>query len=395
MDNKASFNGHVLGWKFDIVNGKASFRMGAGFKNDIPKDIIHTVADTVDSFLAKVDSISTIFTDKVNKFIELLRKYIPFKAKDFVRFLSEAIDIISRTKKVRNFASSFNQLQKIVKEASKSLSEFWLRNIGTLLKKLSINLPKVGLIKFRFLGALRFLENLQLNLSKFRLATHGSVIPNIKLFDFSLTLGFTSTLHNIKISLSRLLNFFNTFSNMKFMFDNFLNVDFPRFGINLPSTDLRFFPSLDWRLRFNLKSNFTGLGFKKFLEFFPNFADIFQAFGDPNIDFQQLLNVILPRFRLKLRLYEVSGGLNILKWFRISLQSFRWNLKTSNLALFNLSKLSLFLDELIKWIEKLSIGPLPELCKVQNFVLGSADTLETFGNDIEKKWLMKYRTLVS
>lgn len=52
--NSALFQGHVLKYPFDIFQGKATFRAAASFKNDIPKDLIHTVVDAGDELLKAV-----------------------------------------------------------------------------------------------------------------------------------------------------------------------------------------------------------------------------------------------------------------------------------------------------------------------------------------------------
>jgi hypothetical protein len=143
MDNLALLRAHVIKWSFDVVNGKAAFKMSARFKNDIPKDLIHTISDNADDILASVDSITSIFTKHIQNFINKLRNYLPLDSNAFLEFISRAAEFLRRSIQATRFGKFFSQIGKGLKNALR-VNGLW-RKIASLVNKLLRNLKNLRL----------------------------------------------------------------------------------------------------------------------------------------------------------------------------------------------------------------------------------------------------------
>ncbi|KAJ7311796.1 hypothetical protein OS493_039835 [Desmophyllum pertusum] len=77
LDNYAILQAHILKFPFEIAKGKAAFKASASFKNDFPKDLIHTVVDFGDELLRKFDSITSVITKTIEKFRTKLVGKVP------------------------------------------------------------------------------------------------------------------------------------------------------------------------------------------------------------------------------------------------------------------------------------------------------------------------------
>ncbi|KAL9987450.1 hypothetical protein ACROYT_G001763 [Oculina patagonica] len=87
LDNNALIQAHILKFPFEIAKGKAAFKASASFKNDFPKDLIHTVADAGDELLRNFDSITSVITKKIEKFRAKLAGYVPLSIDKFTAFV--------------------------------------------------------------------------------------------------------------------------------------------------------------------------------------------------------------------------------------------------------------------------------------------------------------------
>ncbi|CAB3984857.1 DNA double-strand break repair Rad50 ATPase, partial [Paramuricea clavata] len=441
LDNMALFRAHVIKWSFDIVNGKAAFRMGAGFKNDIPKDLVHTIADNADSILANIDGISSIFTQHIQRFLDKLKKYLPFSLDRFVKFISETVEFLARTIQVTRFGNFFNGIVINLRSAWRA-SEFWLR-IGNLVKKLTLNLSNINLSAGSFGGAFNFLNKLVDLFSRlrFRLPRNFPVNFNIKkflthinrpfhstsdavedyfktlgfnvpknffeMFHFNFALNFIPTLDKFKIFALRLAHFGNRFLEMLSVFRDMFNIELPRlylpeFNLNVNSNnvfnnkDFDFGLPFDWRITFNFKTDFSGPDFAKLTNLFRFLTEVFLSLSNPNINFEQFFVEILPEFRIKFGSKELFGDedvSNIAQWFQLVVKSFHNLLNHFDSKLFDLSNTANFLDELSKIIGHFSKGTLANVCKLQDFMLKSAGKLEVFGENLEKDMILGIRNV--
>jgi methyl-accepting chemotaxis protein len=385
IDNSALFRAHVIKWSFDIVKGKAAFKMGAGFKNDIPKYLIHTVADSVDSFLAKADAISSIFTQHIQIFLDKLKSNLPFNPGKFQTFISKADEFIRRAVQVKRFGNFFNRMVIKCRSASRA-SEFWekIRNSG---KKLSLNLPNINLSKWSLRGQIRFLGKLFDVFSRLRF--------RFKICQFNVTLNFIPTLDKFKITTLRLVHFGNSFLDMLSLFRDMFNIDLPR--LYLPefnpnvfiNEDLDFGLPFDWRKAFNFNIDFSGPDFAKFRNLFRILTEVFLNLRNPNVNFEQFFNEILPDFKIKfesigLELFRDENNSNVEQWFQLVVKIFHGYLNQLDRKLFDLSHTASFLEELSNIVGDFSEGAFTKTCQLQNFMSKSAGMLEAFGQNLEK-----------
>ena len=436
LDNLALFRAHVILWSFDIVNGKAAFRMGAGFKNDIPKDLIHTIADTADNILASIDGISSIFTKHIQKFLDKLKKYLPFIPDIFLNFISETVKILDRTIQVSRFGKFFDNIVTNLRSAWRA-SEAWLK-VGNLVKSFSRNLSNINLSTGSFEGAFRFLNKFVDLLTKlrFRLPRNFPIKFNIKkfltqitgsfdstsdavehyfktlgvnfpkdffqMFHFNVTLNFIPVLNKFKFTTLRLAHFGNSFLEMLSVFRDMFNINLPRlnsleFNVNNnEEKDFDFGLSFDWRIKFNFFIDFSGPDFAKFRKMFHNLADIFLNLSKPNVNFENFFGKLLSDFKIK---FESDGLLidasvsDTGKWFKIVLNLFHKFLNQFDFQLFNLGSTGNFLDKLSKIVENVSKGSLANVCKLQDFMLKSAGSLELFGEKLEEDMIHGIKTV--
>ena len=440
LDNLARFRAHVIIWSFDIINGKAAFRMGAGFKNDIPKDIIHIVADAADSVLAKVDAISSIVAQLIEKFLDILKNNLPFKADGFVSFIDKTVDFISRTTVVKNFAESFDRIVKNLQSAWRA-SDMWLK-IDNLIKKLSLSLSQLNLSK-SFGGAFRFLNKLldlfsglqsklphnfplNFNIRKFMMhisrhfrttydavesyfETLGFRFPEhfFDMFHFNVMLKFIPSLNGFKITTSRLLHFANSFLEMLSLFQNMFNIALPRLGFsefNIEvDRDKEFDFSLpfDWRFRFNFDIRFSGPDFAIFKNLFRLLAKLFLNLSTPNINFEQFFEEILPNFRIAFEKEEIFQDIeksnsrlkfsSTVEWLKLVVKIFQDFSAQFNSQFFDLSNTKEFLDALSKSIGDFAKHTFENVCTLQDFILKSAGKLEIFGDTLEKDTILEIK----
>jgi enamine deaminase RidA (YjgF/YER057c/UK114 family)/uncharacterized protein YdcH (DUF465 family) len=427
LDNLALFRAHVIMWSFDIVNGKAAFTMGAGFKNDIPKDLIHTIADTADDILKNIDGISNIFSQHIQKFHDKLKRYLPFIPDIFLNFISETVKFVDRTIQVSRFGKVFKKILSNVQSAWRA-NEFWLK-IGHLSKSLSLSLSNIKLSTGSFQRGIRFVNKLLDLCSKlrFRLPRNFPINFNIKkflshitrpfdspsdavddyfktlgvnfpkdffeMFHFNVTLNFMPTLDNFKITTLRLVHFGNEFLEMRSLFRDMFNVELPRIyfpGLNVNSNKLKdyeFGLSFDWRMKFNFSTDFSDPDFAKFRKLFRYLTDVFRSLSNPNVNFEQFFGRILPDFKVKLEsdgfVFDTNES-NPAKWFKFALKLFHGFLNQFDLKLFDLGNTGDFLDKLSKIVRDFSTGGLASVCKLQDFMLKSAGNLEIFGDKLEE-----------
>ena len=438
LDNLALFRAHVLKWSFDIVNGKAAFKMGAGFKNDIPKDLLHTIADTADSILAKIDGISSIFTQHIQRFLDKLKKFLPFIPDIFVNFISDTVKFLTRTIQVSRFGKFFNGIVRNLRSAWRA-SKFWLQ-IGDLVRKLYLNLSNINLSTGSFGGAFDFLNNLvdifsrlgirlprnfPVNFNIKKLLTHingpfhstsdavedyfeklGFNVPKnfFKMFHFNFTLNFIPTLDRFKISTLRLAHFGNSFLEMLSVFRDMFNIDLPRlylpeFKVDVNNKKVNRFDfglPFDWRITFNFTIDFSGPGYAKFRILFRYITDVFRSLSNPNVNFEQFFIEILPEFKIEFKSKELfwdEDDSNIAQWFKIVVQFFHNLLNQFDSKLFDVSNTVNFLDELSKITGVFSKGALANVCKLQDFILKSAGKLEIFGETLEKDMIPGIRNV--
>ena len=434
LDNMACFRAHVLMWSFDIVDGRASFRMGAGFKNDIPKDLIHTVADTADDILAKVDGLSSIFTQHIQKFLDKLKKYLPFIPDIFLKFISDTVKFLGRTIQVSRFGKFFNKIVTNLQHAW-GAGKLWFK-ISDFVKSLFQNLSNINLSTGSFEGAFRFLSKfvdllsklrsrlprnfpINFNIKKFLTQITGPFdstgdavesyfkalgvkFPNhfFKMFHFNITLNFIPTLDKFKTTTLRLVHFGNSFLEMLSVFRDTFNTNLPRLYFpklnvsDIKVKDFDFGLPFDWRMNFNFGIDISDPDFATFRKLFRHFTDVFLSLRNPNVNFEQFFGDILPTFKHKFvsdGLLKSTGNFDTAQWFKIVLKHFHYFLNKFDLKLFDLGNTSEFLDKLSEMVGDFSKGALANVCKLQDFMLKSAGNFEEFGEKLEEDMIAGIR----
>ncbi|XP_028399178.1 uncharacterized protein LOC114522645 isoform X2 [Dendronephthya gigantea] len=428
VDNLALLRAHVFVWSYEVLRGKAAFKMSARFKNDIPKDLIHTISDTADDILAAADSITSIFTKHIQNFIDKLKNYVPLDSDAFLGFITKAAEFLKRSVQATRFGRYFSQIARFVKDASRT-NGLW-QNIASLVKKLSQNLKHLNLLSNGpFEEGSKFLNRIMVSLSKIASELPQDVTKNFNIKDFlkhisgrfdsigdaakdyfrkisrkipdnflgmlhfKTTLRFLVSLDKFKTVTMRLINFGNTLLEMLSVFRGIIKIELPRpslpeFGPISQNHRFDFGLSYDWRVKFSFKINFSGEDFQKLRNFFRYLGRIFRHMDGQNIDLQKIFRDFLPSVRNELKsidadLVRDTKVLNVALWFQEIMKKFDTILGQQDRKLLNFSNTVTFLEELGKEVAKFSKKTLNKVCKFQGFMSQSAVKLEEFGLDLE------------
>ena len=438
MDNLALLRAHVIKWHFDVINGKAAFKMAARFKNDIPKDLIHSISDTADDILAAADSITSIFTKHIQNFIDKLKNYLPLDSNAFLEFITKAAEFLRRSIQATRFGRFFSQIGKFLKNALRT-NGLW-RRIATLVNQLLKNLKNLSLSNGPFAEGFQFLTRLvdlvsriaselprgfsgSFNIKDFlkhisgRFDSIGDAVGDyfkklglnvprnfFGMLHFKITLRFPVSLNKFRTITVRLINFGNNFLEMLSVFRDMIKIELPRlslpdFGLTTGGNRLFHFGlSFDWRVRFNFKINFSGPDFAKLRNFFRYLAEIFRQLNGPNIDLEKFFRDFLPSIRnelgsIDLDLFRNTTGLNIAQWLREIMKEFENILRLQDGKLLDFSDTAKFLEELGKEAAKFSKKTLKKVCKFQGFMLKSSAKLQEFGENLENETIIAIRRI--
>ena len=432
LDNLAQFRAHVLKWNFDVTNGRAAFRMGAGFKNDIPKDIIHIVGDTADYILAATDGLSSIFAEHIQKFLDKLQIHLPFTPNDFLDFISQTVKLLNRTIQVMRFGKNFNRININLRSA-RHASEFWLK-ISDLVKKLSRNLGNINLSTGSFTEAFYVLDKLVDRFSRLQVTlpqnfpmtfdvekflkhingpfsstvdavekyfgTIDSSFPEnfFEKFHFKVMLDLIPTLDKFKITTLRLVQFGNSFLEMISVFRDVSNIELPRLDLrefNLGvynNKDFDFGLPSDWRTIYNFEIGLSGTDFARFRALIPYLTELFLKLSNPNFNLEQFFFEIIPDVKVKLEAQKLFMDVNyssIPIWLQAVLKDFHSLLSQFDTKLFDLSNTATFLGAVSKITRDFIGAQLRDVCKLQKFMIKSAEMLEMVGENLEKDMITK------
>ena len=438
LDNLAHLRAHVLKWSFDVIKGKAAFKMSASFKNDIPKDLLHTVSDAVDDVLANVDALSSIFAKHIQNFIDKLKNYLPISANEFLDFVAKAVAFLQRTIQSTRFGRFFSEIVRNLKNALRT-NGLWNR-IANLVNKLLQNLAKLKISNKPFAEAFQFLNKLvdlvlkvssglprefpvNFNIKDFLkhiskpfsalgdavkdyFKSLGVKIPGniFGMLHFKITLRFPVSLNQFRTVSLRVLRFGNNFLEMLDVFRDMIKIELPQlhlpeFGL-VPAGNQLFDFGLhfDWRMRFNFKIDFGSTKFIKFRNFFTYLAQIFQNLDGPNVDLAKFFREFLPGLRNGLQsiygdLFRNTTNLNVAKWFREVIREFENQLNQQDKNLLDFSDTSKFIEELAKKTGAFSKKTLKKVCKFQGFVLKSAGNLQSFGETLENETIVAIKKI--
>lgn len=336
LDNSALFQGHVLKHSFHIFEGKATFRAAASFKNDIPKDLIHTVVDAGDDLLKQVDSITSVITKEIQKFIKKLRGIVPLrldKLREFVNSIDkfsqhlklplQAVKstrkIVSYSKKVRVKVNRWKSMMERTSKIHQNLVK--ITRFGVLFKKalgkvdrvlgavdgirkyLLNNLPKgFNTNKLHLLG--KNTASQQKEKVKEYFLTPGSSAPDgfSSRLPFKQTNQFSFSLESFQAVLNRLHHVSNNILHLSYLLDPFKDVKLPVLKLRyleqrsptLLKNRFNFGLTFDWRfsVKFNLQLNSSNV--QKLVTTLKHVGDFLSQFSHANFDLEKFFREILP-----------------------------------------------------------------------------------------------------
>lgn len=431
LDNSGIIRSHLLKYGFEIAKGRAAFRASASFKNDFPKDLIHTVADAADDLLRQFDSITNVVVETIAKFRRKLLGFVPLNTEKLTDFL-QTTDI---------FLQNLNVPQKIIKGVHKLISfskdvdvnkKIW-RSLTVKIKKIkeirtritgfdtvvnkaletlkrmfkvvdgtSKYLPKHLPASFSLKELLHTLKNVSGSQQKFTFkeyfATLGTQVPD----GFSLLLPFKlstyfSSLNKLEQVLLTIQSLGNSYLNMSSLLDSVKTTKLPT--LQLPFVKLRspsfqgqgfnFGLNFNWKssLMFDLKLNSPP--FKKIISILRNVTSFFQQFTHADFDLPRFFQDILPGGKMDLKhnfseLYKAQQANSIhppevLQTFMSKIINLL-DSQVSNVS--NLSDTADFFQELGPAMTQFANTNLEKTCRIHEMVRDHSLKFRDFGKEI-------------
>ena len=409
LDNAAEFTGKVLSKEFNIIDGKAAFKMAASFKNDIPKDLIHNIVDVVDSFLSKVDALSTIFIQHIQNFINRLKGYLPLRVEDFLTFLVRGTDFVQHAFQPIRFGKHFNTIvhylhnfftksgilnkilfsvksifQKLTNvqfstepfSKAKNFLEFLTNTIDLVSTDLPHGLPTEFNIKDFLNYILRNSAPLTKGIANYFATISASVPTNLyKVLHFKTALHFPRVIKNFNELALRFLKFGNSYLGIDDIFSSLSTIRIPQ-------------QLFDTSFSLEEQTDFNDDLFLNLSSIISTFAKIFDKFENQPFDFEKFFNRYLIDIRktvehLKFFPSQTNPHDSISQWFRSSINEFKKALMRPNDYLIQHSQQSGFFEEEIKHVETLKKTSLKNICNLQSFIQRSSEDLQDFGKKIE------------
>ena len=436
LDNFALLRAHVLKHRFKIVEGKAAFKASASFKNDFPKDLIHTVADGGDDLLRQFDSIPSVVIKQIVKFRKKLAEFIPIRISELTEFansinqFSQSLKTTSQTMKGANKVVTFsksigvrvkrwkslikritNIQQNLVKTAGfEPLFKKALDSLDTILgivtgisKYMPKHLPK----RFSIKKLLQILRKASVTQQTAKIKEYFIIQESLVPDEFSLQLPFKQSIYfpvslaKFQEVLSRIQRFSNSFLYISSLLDSLKGTKIP--ALNLTFLKLRspsfsgnqfnFGLSFDWRvgIKFNLQSKSPD--FQKLNTILADVAAFFSQFTHANFDLENFFQDILlgVKFGLKTRfpeLYRVNQGTNenpidpsgVLQTFLSTLTD---QLDSKMLNVSDISDITDFFQELGLAVMQFAEQTVHKTCRIYKAATDSNE-FKGFGEKIEK-----------
>ena len=441
--NSALIRAHFLKFQREIASGKASFKASASFKNDFPKDLIHTVADAGDELLRNFDSIMSVITKQIEKFRKILAKYIPLnidkftdfvrKADHFLKNLTLPLEAIKGTRKVINFSKGVSARAKTwtsVIHRIKKIQEDFLTLTGfeTLFKKVSNKLdimfkiihsvgkylPNILPDDFNIKELLQTLKKVPVNQQTAKIKeyfmTLGSPVPEgFSLhFPFKFSVDFSASLEKFREILSRLQHFSNSFLEIFSKLDSLEGMKLPK--LNLPFLKIHspmfqgggfnFGLDFDWKASLKYDFKLKSPNFQKFVALLGDIGGFFSQFTHIDFDLEKFFQDVFPGGKYDLQthftgLYEVNHGnssdpSSLLQAF-LSAVTDILDFHNSNVS--DISNMTNFLQELELAIAPFAERNLQRICTIHETALTFFHDFKEFGENIEKEGLHSLKAI--
>ena len=435
LDNFAHIRGHILKFGFNVVRGKAAFKASASFKNDFPKDLIHSVADAGDDILRQFDSITNVITELISKFKDNLSGYLPLLVDKFVDFVNKLVDFVqnlvqplrpinvirkifqfakdvlnrvkdwkwltSKIQKIQLHLGRLTAVDDIFKKVIGAIDKI-LKVVGNITKYLPHHLPGGFNIK-QLLNILRSVSA-DLHLDKMRdyFNSLGVPIPSgfhLQLpFKFSIRLSLSLQSFQ-KVSLN-LLRFANRFLDMSSLLEFIEGMQFPR--LQLSDMNSRFPPykgssfnfglRFDWRINLKFDLNIKSPNFQKFLTIFNRLGDLFKQFSHPDFSLEKFFRDILPGndfdlgelFKGLPRSRSDSNSTNPAEVFQDFLRRLTNLLDFHFGDVLGISDITDFFHELGPAMDQFAGQGVQRICNIYRMALNSSKEFKEFGESVEK-----------
>ena len=242
-------------------------------------------------------------------------------------------------------------------------------------------------------------------LRKLSIRFPNSFLHLYEMLHFNATFDVVISLDKFKLTTVHLIEFGNNFLEMISLFRNLVNIDLPRlhqleFPMNylelrenvLKKHRFDFGLPFDWRWNFNFVIDFSDSDFKRLRGLFRHLPDVFLQLSSPNIDFQQLFLNILPKWKIKFQLENLvidTAGSGNGGWLRQTILDVYRLLNKADSKLLDLSKTSIFLQQIGMVARHFSNDVLAKFCKLHSFMLKTGKMLHNFGENLETNMIVE------
>lgn len=438
LDNFGIVRAHILKYGFEIAKGKATFKASASFKNDFPKDLIHTIADFGDELLRQFDSIASVVTKQIEGFRSKLAGFIPLqidKFTDFVKVINQffqnleiPMQAIKGANKVIRFAKDVNvrvNRWKSVTERISKLQQNLLKSTGfeALFKKaldvlnrilqvvegLSQYTPKNLPSNFSIRKLLRWLKTVppsqQATKTKEYFLTLGSPVPDgfSVNFPFKFFADFPSSLVKLHQVLSRLQRLSNSFLDMSYLLDSLKGTKLPvlrlpflkSHSLESPGEGFNFGLSFNWRVSLKFNLQLKSPDYQNFIGTLESVSNFLHQFSHINFNLETFFQEIMPEgaFDVKFRFPELYRGSQTKNENQTSpsdlLQAFLsklltlMDLRSSNVS--DISDITDFFQELGTTVIQFADQSLQEMCQIHETALENVQEFKDFGEKMDKQ----------
>ena len=441
--NSALIRAHIQKFQREIASGKASFKASASFKNDFPKDLIHTVADAGDELLRNFDSIMSVITKGIETFRTKLAKYIPLnieKFTDFVRKtdhflknLTVPLQAIKGTRKVINFskgvsarASAWTSVIHRIKKIQQDL--LTLTGFETLFKKVSNKLDIMYQIihnigeylpnnlpdDFNIKELLQTLKKVPVSQQTAKIKeyfmTLGSPVPEgfSLQFPFKFSVDFSASLEKFREISSRLQHFSNSFLEIFSKLNSLEGMKLPKLSlpflkIHSPMFQGRGFNfglEFDWKASLKYDFRLKSPNFQKFIALLGDFGGFFSHFSRIDFNLETFFQDVFPGGKYDLRTFfpglyvvnhEKSSDPSALLQAFLSAVTGILDFHNSNVT--DISHMTDFLQELGLAVAPFAEQNVQRICRIRETALNFFHDFKEFGENIEKEGLLNLKAI--
>ena len=437
LDNSAKIRAHILKFGFNVLEGKAAFHASASFKNDFPKDLIHFVADTGDSLLHKIDSITNVLVSQVEKVKQKLKGIVPLTTNKFMDFVNKVMifvkDLFAPLKPIKAIGNVMSFLKDVLRRLKKwkwmhgkikgiqvrlgrlTLIDKLFENVIAALDKIlgivdkiSIHLPHKLPADFRIGDLLHRMKGISVDLHMDKISGYfkslGFSLPggfHLQL-PLKFSVHFTFYMGKFKDVMLRLVDFANNFLDLSSVLDALRSIRLPTLRLpqletRLPAapsrTGFRFGLRFDWRMSIKFDLNLKSPSFQKFLALLEKLGDFLKQFQGANFSLERFFDAILPGKSLDLA-SQFSGlfikrvpstatnpGGILRDFFGNLLLNLDMNLPTVTA----INDLVGFFSELGPSMVVFTKANVEKLCNVYKLALNSTRYFEEFGAKLERE----------